>query len=76
MEFERDLPEFGEVMMHSNFHSFGKDNEDSRWEQSGIFMGLRFESADIIVTIREGVDKVHTVQEENRIRKLECRNTR
>ena len=44
--------------MHLTRNLFGKDKEESRWEQSGIFVRLSHGSAEIIVMSREGVIKV------------------
>ena len=55
-EFNREVTELGECIMYLRLDSVGKDKFDSRWEE-GVFLGVREESAEIIVGTPEGITK-------------------
>jgi len=59
--FNSELPEFGEQVMFLKPGSLGKDKFDSRWDV-GHFLGLRDDSAEMIIGTSCGVLKVRSVR--------------
>ena len=59
--FNREIPEFGERVMYLKPDSLGKDKLDSRWE-TGHFLGIQDDSAELIIGTSIGVLKVRSVR--------------
>jgi len=59
--FNRGVPGFGERVMYLKPDSLGKDKLDSRWE-TGHFLGIQDDSAELIVGTSIGVLKVRSVR--------------
>ena len=58
--FIRELPEFGENVMYMKPGSLGKDKAESRWGDSCVFVGIRFESSEILMLTEQGAIKVRS----------------
>ena len=54
--FNRTIPEFGESVWYLKPLSVGRDKLDTRWE-SGIFVGIRDESGELIILTESGANK-------------------
>ena len=59
--FRRSIVEFGECVWYLKPKSKGKDKLKTRWE-SGVFLGIRDESAEVFIGTENGVVKVRTIK--------------
>ena len=59
--FNRNVAEFGECVWYLKPKTKGKDKLKSRWE-SGIFLGIRDESAEVFIGTGNGVVRVRTIR--------------
>ena len=54
------MPEFAENVMFLCPNSLGRDRGESRWEASGVFVGVVVESIEIIIATDQGVIKARS----------------
>ena len=58
--FGRDLPAFAENVMFLCPNSLGRDRGESRWEASGVFVGIIVESTEMIIATDQGAIKARS----------------
>ena len=58
--FIRELSEFGENVMYMKPDLLGKDKAESRWGESTVFVGIRFESSELLMITERGAVKVRS----------------